>query len=301
MSGPAPASARRVAPAAPPRAFPSSRPRRAGPAPLERARASSPQTRSGRPPTSGRISPQERRGGWTARRRPRPDGRHRPLAGRVRAECFQRIRRGREPVEHARHHGVRRRRGHRRCGLLLNHDEVPVARGWMRVREGGRRGDERRGRSTDGGRAQMGKMCVVDGDYAHGPLVLRRANTGHASSFSLDSRSANAARRRNELERTHQAHARQERHERRRPRYARPNPRLPPPGAKDPRGGHRGGQARGETRLATGQGGAVSPRLERTPTARSSVRIPRPRTRRRGSARTTSPPGSGARSRAPRF
>ena len=98
--------------------------------------------------------PQERRGGvGGSRRRPRPDGRHRPLTGQVRAECFQRIRRGSEPVEHARHHRVRRRRGHRGGGLLLHHDEVPVAGGWMRVREGGRRGNPGRGRSPDGGRA----------------------------------------------------------------------------------------------------------------------------------------------------
>ena len=160
-------------------------------------------------------------------------------------------------MEHARHHGVRRRRGHRRGGLLLNHDEVPVARGWMRVREGGRRGDEGRGRSPDGGRADGQDVRRGRGLRARTSraAAVRTRVTRQVSVWIL---AANAARRRNELERTHQAHARQERHEKRRPRTRPGQTRVsfPPPGAKDPRGGHRGGQARGETRLATGRGGA---------------------------------------------
>ena len=122
--------------------------------------------------------------------------------------------------------------------------------------------------------AQMGKMCVVDGDYAHGPLVLPPCEPGvTSSSFSLDlAANAGPPTKRARTDPSSSRSTRKRREEDREPDPA--DPRLFPPSRRE------GSAWRSPWRPSPGRNAtgdwprwSSSPRLERTRTARSSVRI----------------------------
>ena len=185
MSGPAPASARLVAPAAPPRAFPSSRPRRAGPrAPRTRARVIPP-NKEWPPADVWEDFRKNVAGEWTGHAVALgPTGDIVPLPDEYVPSAFKEYGVGvnqwstRATTAYDGDGGIdavdsfstTTRYLWPEAGCEFGKEDVAVTRG----------GDDRLMAG-----AQMGKMCVVDGDYAHGPLVLPPCEHGSRVKFQF--------------------------------------------------------------------------------------------------------------------